>query len=1354
MKSSLLSGRPLLLGLATLLVALISGILLTRGLVRRAENDATRSLTARVAAAAASRTWDRVGTLQGLTSDQGKPDFAEVRKDLIRLREANADARFVYLAAPRGGQIVFLADAEPAHGEDYVPLEKVYDGLAPAIRRVLTSGQATVEGPYKNPRGAWVSGLAPVRDVKTGAMVAVLGFDLDANRWASGLAVYRWLGVSLAALSVVATLLLFACVVRTTQANASLTSVIDDLLSAEAAMSLTESRWREFVTAAPIGIIRTTVEGQIIKANPTLLKLSGFKTLQQLNEFGLVKLYEFPQDRERLVKAVLDGPVTGFETQFKRADGRTFAARIHARLVRDAEGRPRFVEAAVEDITERRRAEEAQKASERRLSSIISFLPDAAFVIDSEGKVIAWNQAMETMTGIKAQEMLGKGNYEYAIPFYGRRRPILIDLVRSSQTELEREYQHLERTDQVLIGEAVLHVGGKEMYLQGRARAFSGVHGEYIGAIEILHDFTELKRTEQALRDSEQKLRSILETTGEGFWMIDNDTITTAVNDAMCATLGTPREQILGRSVFNFVDEKNAAILREQIERRGRGERSAYEITLVRPDGLRVPCIFHANPLFGPDGLKIASFAMVTDIGERKRAEEALRESEERFRRVASSAQDAILMIDEQGNATFWNESAERIFGYSSEEVLGKELHALIGPGRYHESYRKGFAHFRETGEGPAIGKTLELVAVRRDGTEFPVELSLSALKLKGKWVSIGVLRDITDRKHVEEELKLRNLLLSTQQEVSIDGILVVDMKGKMISFNQRFVEMWGIPDEVVKSRSDERALQSVLGKLVCPEEFLAKVNHLYEYLTETSRDEIALVDGRTFDRYSAPMIGSDGIYYGRVWYFRDITQNKLVEEELRKAKVSAEQANRAKSSFLANMSHEIRTPMNAILGFTQLMQRDASLSPEQRQRVNAINRSGEHLLALINDVLEMSKIEAGRTLLNPSLFDLYSLLDDMEMMFRVRTDAKRLSFIASRNADVPRYVVSDEGKLRQVLINLLGNAVKFTQQGGIALRVGVRGRSNGHLRLVADVEDTGPGIAEEEQGKVFDHFEQTATGIRTGGGTGLGLAISREFAHLLGGELSVQSQLGVGSVFSLEIDIEEGQKTAAATVAPRRRVTGLEPGQPAYRILIVDDKEENRMVLRDMLKGVGFQIREATNGEAALAEFETWQPELVVMDVRMPVMDGYEATRRIKSTARGRQTPVLAVTASVFDENREKVFVAGADDFLRKPYREDELFEKIGACLRVRYIYEEETPTGGQSGQEAPVALTSASLKAMPPAWVEQMKEAAVNGDRDRLFDLIGQAGIPEAPIAQGLQKLAAGYRYDALLKLLQGEG
>ncbi|MBZ5565342.1 MAG: PAS domain S-box protein [Acidobacteriia bacterium] len=1337
------------------------------------------------------------------------------------------------------------------------------------------------EGPYKDHRGVWVTGLAPVRDGRTGAVVAVLGLDIDANRWASGLAVYRWLGVSLTALAVVAALLLFSCVVRTTQANASLTTVIDDLLRAEVAVNLTESKWREFVTGAPIGIIRTTVEGQIIKANPTLLKLSGFKSLQQLNEFGLVNLYESPQDRQRLLKAVHDGPVTGFETQFKRADGRTFTASLHARLVRDGQGRPRFVEAAVEDVTERRRAEEVQKASEQRLSSIISFLPDAAFVIDSEGKVIAWNQAMETMTGIKAQEMLGKGNYEYAIPFYGRRRPILIDLVRSSQTELEREYQHLERSYQVLIGEAVLRVGGRDMYLQGRARAFSGVHGEYIGAIEILHDFTDLKRIEQALRDSEQKLRSILETTGEGFWMIDNETITTAVNDAMCATLGTPREQILGRSVFDFVDEENAATLREQIERRGRGERGAYEITLIRPDGLRVPCIFHANPLFGPDGRKIASFAMVTDITERKRAEEALlaseeryrtlisnlpvglyrntpwpegrlitanpaiarmfgypspeefmkvrsgdtwvepakrkafserllaegqvsgvevhlkkrdgtlfwgsitakvvrndrgapeffdgmiediterkraeealRESEERFRRVASSAQDAILMIDDQGNATFWNEAAERIFGYSSEEVLGKELHALIGPERYRESYRNGFAQFRETGEGPAIGKTLELVAVRRDGTEFPVELSLSALKLKGKWVSIGMLRDITDRKRVEEELKLRNVLLSTQQEVSIDGILVVDTNGKMISFNQRFVEMWRIPDEVIKSRSDERALQSVLGMLVNPEEFIAKVNHLYEYLAETSRDEIVLVDGRTFDRYSAPMLGSDGIYYGRVWYFRDITQNKHVEEELRKAKVSAEEANRAKSSFLANMSHEIRTPMNAILGFTQLMQRDASLSPEQKQRVNAINRSGEHLLALINDVLEMSKIEAGRTSLNPSLFDLYSLLDDMEMMFRVRTDAKKLSFSATRNADVPRYVVSDEGKLRQVLINLLGNAVKFTQQGGIALRVGVHGRSNGRLRLVADVEDTGPGIAEEEHCKLFDHFEQTATGIRNGGGTGLGLAISREFAHLLGGELTVRSQVGVGSVFSIEIDIEEGKETAASTAAPRRRVKGLEPGQPTFRILIVDDKEENRVVLRDMVGMVGFQIREAINGEDALAKFETWQPDLVVMDVRMPVMDGYEATRRIKSTARGRETPVLAVTASAFDENKEKVFVAGADDFLRKPYREHELFEKIAACLGVRYVYEEETPTGGQREQEAPVALTAASLRAMPVEWKKEMKEAAVNGDRDRLFELIGQAEIPQASVAQSLRNLATGFRYDTLLTLLQGEG
>jgi signal transduction histidine kinase/CheY-like chemotaxis protein len=412
-----------------------------------------------------------------------------------------------------------------------------------------------------------------------------------------------------------------------------------------------------------------------------------------------------------------------------------------------------------------------------------------------------------------------------------------------------------------------------------------------------------------------------------------------------------------------------------------------------------------------------------------------------------------------------------------------------------------------------------------------------------------------------------------------------------------------------------------------------------------------------------------------------EIKERQRIEAELKQknlaleqAKLEADLANRAKSEFLANMTHELRTPLNAILGFTELLTCDSNLTDDQQEQLSIIDRSGEHLLALINDVLEMSKIEAGMTAFHPSSFDLYRLIANLEEMLRLKAESKGLQFVVAIAPNVPQYIYSDESKLRQVLINLLGNAVKFTAAGSVALRVlnqAAPDSSTAHV-LRFEVTDTGPGIAPQEIATLFDPFVQTETGRRSQEGTGLGLAISDRFVKMMGSKLIVNSKLSEGTAIAFDLPVELAAATHDSSKQPNARAVGLAPNQPAYRILVIEDRWENRSLLVRMLTHVGFEVLEANNGQEGVTLWQGWEPQLVLMDMRMPIMDGYEATRRIKAHPKGQSTVVIAITASAFDEERAKVMATGCDDFVRKPIREALLLDKIAQHLGVRYLYED----------------------------------------------------------------------------------
>jgi signal transduction histidine kinase/CheY-like chemotaxis protein len=482
------------------------------------------------------------------------------------------------------------------------------------------------------------------------------------------------------------------------------------------------------------------------------------------------------------------------------------------------------------------------------------------------------------------------------------------------------------------------------------------------------------------------------------------------------------------------------------------------------------------------------------------------------------------------------------------------------------------------------------------------------------------------------------------------------------------------------------------------------------------------------------------------------------IAEAMRRAQTRAKQeqekaeaANKAKSVFLASMSHELRTPLNAILGFSRLMRDDAGLSKEQRNNLDIINRSGEHLLKLINDILDMAKVEAGRVSVETAPFDLGEMVRDIIDLLRERAKEKGLQLRLDQSSEFPPFVKTDGAKLRQVLINLVGNAVRYTDKGAVTLRLNARPAvAPKRLLLIFEVEDTGIGIAAEDQARIFYPFVQAGRQtIRKG--TGLGLAITRNYVELMGGRISVDSAPGKGSIFCVELPVErvdESEVRAAETVIGR--VLGMARGQPEYRILIVEDQMENWLLLQRLLEDVGFQVRVAENGAVGIEMFQVWQPHFIWMDIRMPVMDGLEATRRIRALDGGREVKIAAISASVFKQERDYVMAAGMDDFIHKPYRPGEIFACLERQLGVRFVHEE-----APAASAAPMTvLRPDALAALPHELRRELTDALVSLDAPRISGIIRGVSEHNPALGDALAQHAGQLDYTAILQALQAGG
>ncbi|MEJ1462856.1 MAG: transporter substrate-binding domain-containing protein [Candidatus Sedimenticola sp. (ex Thyasira tokunagai)] len=636
---------------------------------------------------------------------------------------------------------------------------------------------------------------------------------------------------------------------------------------------------------------------------------------------------------------------------------------------------------------------------------------------------------------------------------------------------------------------------------------------------------------------------------------------------------------------------------------------------------------------------------------------------------------------------------------------------------------------------------------------------------------SIGIVFDITERKEAEEELFLLNELLNSSLKSGNIGAFSIDLYGQGIedlvikSHDENFGNLLGLsPLDGTKTDYRLNEFRENSRRLV---EFHPEFKDVFDKINQTHADCIAgVIDGY---EHEYPVLSQDGetlrwinsraeilkrkadgsalLMTGAVI---DVTERKKAEEEIQAAKDQAEAANKSKSAFLASMSHELRTPLNAVLGFSQLMHGDKTLNEQQRGNLNIINNSGKHLLQLINDVLDMSKIEAGKIDLMPEDIDLGALVSDVLEMLQVRAGQKGLELILDQSPDVPRVVYADGPKIRQLLINLLNNAIKFTDVGSVTLRLSAKGIESQSITLYGEIEDTGRGIAPEDVERVFQPFEQLAAAVEQKG-TGLGLAITRQFVEMMGGDISATSEQGKGSVFRFHIQVEPGNQELVMEKEKlvTRQVIGLRGAGREWRILIAEDELVNQLLLKELLEKVGFQVRIVDDGEKAVDLFQEWRPHFIWMDRRMPRMDGLEATRRIRQLPGGQEVKIASLTADVFKEQEEEVLAAGSDDFLGKPYLPGDMYDCMARHLGLEYAYEEEASEASPESEDI-ASITPERIAALPAEVREALGKAATRLDIDQAGAVLKQIEEVDPELAAALGQLVDHLDFYAIKRLL----
>lgn len=1063
--------------------------------------------------------------------------------------------------------------------------------------------------------------------------------------------------------------------------------------------------------------------------------------------------------------------MTAAEYRFYHKDGSLHWISDHLTIRRDQQADCWMITALATDITARKQAEMALYQSEEQRQLALALTQVGFWDWDIPTGQVIWNDNQYQLFGLEP------GDRPITQQFWlscihpedrDRIQQVIDQVVYRPQTseviELASELEY-----------RVVHPDGQVRWLLSRGQPILDASGRCVRRLGVAIDITERKQTEALLYQRERQLQQVINAMPAYVAYFDHEQRYQFVNHRYEERLGVTTEQILGLHLHDLISEPSYQGIQHYIDAALVGQAVHYTDRQIDCQGNPIDLEVMLTPDMAEDGAVKGCYCLALDISSRLQVEEALRESEQRFRSAFDTSASGIALVALDGRFLQVNSAFCEMLGYSEAEMLQLTVQEIS----YAEDHAIDLENLQALIAGDVSSYHIEKRYRHKNGHLIWGLLGAAAVRDAQHRLLyiVGQVQNITQRKEAEAELRSQQAFLRQVINAVPCPIFVKDRAGLCLVINQAMADLY------------ETTVEAMLGKTevevgLLSEAQLERFHANNQEVMQTGQPMLPPIEQlpngqgklRYYQTLISPFRDADGEVQGIIGSSIEITERIMIEQELRCAKDAAEASNAAKSQFLANMSHELRTPLNAILGFAELMLNADNLTLTQRDDLQIILQSGENLLELINEILDLSKIEAERMALNPSTFDLTYLLNDLEELLKPKAHAKGLQFIVDCHPDVPPVIQADAQKLWQVLLNLLNNALKFTQAGCVSLQVSRLTSddpsSEPHaLRLQFRIQDTGFGIDPEELQTLFTPFSQTEAGRQSHQGTGLGLVISRKFVQLMGGDITVKSQLGFGSTFQFSIEAQVAAlPPEVATPKLSRRVVGLAPADVHYRILVVDDIPEHHQPLVRLLQSVGFETQVATTGEEAIALWMDYNPHLIWLDVRLPDLDGYEVVKRIRAVEREQaflalpqrekpiaagsftplQTVIIALSASVLPEDCQRMLDAGCDDFVAKPYSEATIFNLMQQYLGVHYLYDDSLKASLDPSSSDEEALTQA-LASMPSSWLKQVHFAAQIGDDEEILRLLQQVPPSQDWLADRLAELARYLQLDRILDLTQ---